>query len=166
MLWRSWRRSWQPVLATMYCALTGFAFATTLLAELLWLRVRAREMTINNLLVFFPLLKGSQPHFQWVPSKLNISDPFSSRARGWSELQSIWMICGASSFVHLATSTLRCMSPRGLFWAFLHIWLGLPLLDLNTWWALGCDDVATYRTLLPGCRPSACTDSMCTSTST
>ena len=54
------------------------------------------EPAVNNLLACFwslSLHKGWQPHFEWVPSEQNISDPFSrgdtsiGQTRGWSELQ-------------------------------------------------------------------------------
>ena len=63
------------------------------------------EPAVNNLLACFwslSLHKGWQPHFEWVPSEQNISDPFSrgdasiGQSRGWSEFQSdmqpLWRI--------------------------------------------------------------------------
>ncbi|CAE7663318.1 rlmN1 [Symbiodinium sp. CCMP2592] len=56
-----------------------------------------REDSINNLIACFwcvASLKNWQPHFQWVPSEQNISDPFSrgdssiGETHGWSQLHS------------------------------------------------------------------------------
>ena len=61
------------------------------------IRGYGRDSTVNNLLACFWALAQRlrwQPHFEWVPSDLNISDPFSrgdcsiGRQNNWRELSS------------------------------------------------------------------------------